>query len=269
MMLEAVIRIHGPRQLQRAFRKRLMETIAAEASEARVTERAGEVLPTFDFSSPTGIPFPALVAISAQYPECVAAVDWHRASASGETTIQNGQVKGASRESALGGRIPQWIELTSEGVLQIALAVDIGHDGILGYCATADAETWFKVPGPTESRLLLTVGGDASAWDERWVEGRCEIISPPLALAPAERRILEALTASFRAEWLWYGGAPQEHIIVEQQRFMAACRPIHAINVKSAMLAEHGSSKPISSLATEQAWIPELVGATWGQPIPS
>ena len=155
LKVEAVIRIHGPRQLQRAFRKRLIEAFAAEAPEASVTERSGEVLPTFDFSSRAGIPFPALVAISAQYPECVAAVDWHRASAGGETTIQNGQVKGASRESALGGRIPQWVELADEGVLQIALAIDIGRDGILGYCATTDAETWFKKAFYTTKKTII------------------------------------------------------------------------------------------------------------------
>lgn len=302
--LHAVISVHGPRQLLRAFRKRLIESCAEDAPEATLTERAaqhpmqhpmqpkpkrqtkrgsaraaqtllaethddgpgGEAPLVFDFSSGAGVPFPVLVTVSTQYPECVAVIGWHKGSASGETTIQNGQVKEASRETALAGRTPQSVELGADGVLQLALALDLGRDGILGFCATADAETWFKIPGSSETAGWFTVGGDGTAWDERWHNGQCAPVIPPVALTPSEQRVLDALSAAFRAEWLWYAGDAEEQIIVERQRYQAAGRPVHAVNLKSIKLAGHGQGV-MSSLAPEQAWIAALLRTTWGHAI--
>ena len=270
--LTAVITVHGPQPLLRAFRKRLMDACAGDARAASLTQRNGTApdhLP-FDFSSTAGVPFPELVAISIQYPDCVAVIGWTKGSASGETTIQNGQVKEASREAGLAGRTPQWVELTADGVLQLALALDIARDGILGYCATAEAETWFSIPGmhsaAAPNAALFTIGGDGSAWDEQWRGGQCLALTPPLALTPAEQRALDALSASFRAEWLWYAHAPEEEIIVERQRYQEAGRPVHRINLKSIKLAEHRQGV-LSSLAPEQTWIAALLRTTWGQAI--
>ena len=303
--LQAVISVHGPRQLLRAFRKRLIEACAEDAPEATLTERtpqrqnkrggaraalalaaqapddarSSDVCLVFDFSSIAGVPFPVLVTVSTQYPECVAVIGWHKGSASGETTIQNGQVKEASREAALTGQTPQSVELGADGVLQLALALDLGRDGILGYCATAGAETWFKLAGteaaaPASAQTgvhtgaqttaqLLTIGGDGSAWDECWQDGQCAALTPPLPLSPAERRTLEALSAAFRAEWLWYAHAPEEEIIVERQRYQEAGRPVRAVNLKSIKLSEHGAGVQ-SSLAPAQTWIAALLRTTWG-----
>ncbi len=310
--LHAVISIHGPRQLLRAFRKRLIESCAGEAPEATLTERAPQrhgkrggardVQPVavataddgrsneerlvFDFLSDAGLPFPVLVTVSTQYPECVAVIGWHKGSASGETTIQNGQVKQASREAALAGQTPQSVELGADGVLQLAFALDLGRDGILGYCATADAETWFKLAGTEAAAMttataaamatatataqtstaLLTIGGDGSAWDEHWQGGQCTALTPPQPLSAAERRTLEALSAAFRAEWLWYAHAPEEDIIIERQRYREAGRTVHPVNLKSIKLAEHGQGV-MSSLAPEQAWVAALLRTTWGNTI--
>lgn len=280
--LMAEISVHGPRQLLRAFRKRLIEAWAGDARETALTLRSGTAQDhlVFDFSSTAGVPFPELVAISIQYPDCVTVIGWRKGSTSGETTIQNGQVKDASREAGLAGRTPQWVELTADGVLQLALALDIASDGVLGYCATTDAETWFKIlDAPVTATpatavavagvpqaTLLTIGGDGTAWDEHWRDGQCAALTPPVALTPSERRALDALSASFRAEWLWYAHAPEEEIIVERQRYQEAGRPVHPVNLKSIKLAEHRQGV-ISSLATEQTWIAALLRTTWGQAI--
>lgn len=296
--LKAVITVHGPRQLLRAFCKRLTEACAEDAPEATLKERAAqrrkrpagtraapaskrevaperEVAPgaghaedalVFDFASPAGVPFPALVTVSTQYPECVAVIGWHKGSASGETTIQNGQVKQASREAALSGQTPQSVELNPDGVLELALALDLTRDGILGFCATAEAETWFKLAGANHPAQLLTIGGDGSAWDECWQDGQCAALTPPLPLAPAERRTLEALSAAFRAEWLWYAHAAEEDIIVERRRYEEAGRAVHAVNLKSIKLAEHRAGVK-SSLAPAQEWIATLLRTTWGKTI--
>ena len=218
----------------------------------------------FAYSSSEGVPFPSLVALSTHYPDCVVGILWSKASSSGETTLQNGQVKEASRDSLLGGRIPQAIELAADGTLRLALALDIGHDGMLGYCATADAETWFKLASRPDAPELLTVGGDGSAWDECWRDGHCAPVLPAQALSGTERHTLESLAAAFRAEWLWYAHAPAEQTIVELQRYAAARRPVRPINVKSIKLAEQSGIR-LSSLAAEHAWVMERLRTTWAQ----
>jgi hypothetical protein len=264
LRIDAVIDIHGPRQLLRAFRKKMLKSFAEDAPDGTLKEQTGSEALTFDFSSTSGVPFPSLVALSTQYPDCVVTIKWNKASASGETTLQNGQVKEASREAALGGRTPQLIELTPDRTLRLGLALDIGREGILGYCANADAETWFKLAGNRDARTLLTVGGDGTAWDECWRDDACAAVNPPQAFSTTERHALEQLADAFRAEWLWYAHAPSEQTIVERQRYAAAGRPVQAINVKSIKLAEHAGSV-ISSLAPGQAWIAECLRNTWGQ----
>ena len=266
--IEAVINVDGPRQLLRAFRKRMLKAFSEGAPDGILKELPGDQGLAFDFASPSGIPFPSLVAISTQYPDCVVTVKWSKASTSGETTLQNGQVKEASRESALGGRVPQWIALKPDQTLALALALEIGREGVLGYCATADAETWFRLSGSGAAADLLTVGGDGTAWDERWHQDRGAPMDPPQPLSVTERRALEQLADAFRAEWLWYAHAPSEQTIVERQRYAAAGRPIQAINVKSIKLAEHPENV-ISSLAQDQNWIAECLRTTWGRTSPT
>lgn len=268
LRIHAVIDVNGPRQLLRAFRKKMLRAFAEDAPDGTLKEQSGSEVLRFDFSSASGVPFPSLVALSTQYPDCVLTIKWNKASVSGETTLQNGQVKEASREAALGGRIPQSIELAPDRTLQLGLAVDIGREGILGYCANADAETWFKLDGSRDVHTLLTVGGDGTAWDEGWRDDACTPLNPPQSFSATEQHALEQLADAFRAEWLWYAHAPSEQTIVERQRYAAAGRPVRAINVKSIKLAEHAGSV-ISSLAPDQAWIAECLRNTWGRTSPT
>lgn len=272
MKTQATLTVDGPGQLRSAFRKRLIDALREDAPEVKWKdlEHAGHLLMTLD--APQGIPFPQLIDVSLQYPDCVASVAWQQDSAEGETTIQNGQVKEAASGAVLAAHRPQSIQLAPEGALVLAFALDIGRDGLLGFCATADAETYFKFCGNAPDAKLLTIGsgGGELAWDECWLADTtaCQALQPPVPLDAGERRTLDTLAAAFRAEWLWYAHAPLEDTVVERQRYAEAGREARAINVKSHQLATHPpthQAPTLSSLAIDQQWIAQRLQETWAR----
>ena len=301
MKTQATLVVDGPRQLLRAYRKRVREELKADAPEVRLTEQQENGAPQFTLDAPDGIPFPLLVDISMQYPECVARVRWRQDGAQGETTIQNGQVKEASRSGATGpaGGQPQMVRVeATEGILStlaLGLVIDLTPAGIAGFCATSEAETYFKICSDESNIELLTIRGETMEWDECWRAGAgdaraqataqahataqaqatepaqatARALSPAQALTTAERRTLDRLAAQFRAEWLWYDHAPLEDTAVERQRYAEAGRPVRAINVKSRQLAEKFSLPAClstSTLDTSQTWIAILLAQTWARP---
>ena len=293
MKTHATLTMDGPRQLLRAFRRRLREALKDEAPEVRLTEQQQEGQVQFKLAAPAGIPFPPLVAVSTEYPECIARVRWTQDGAQGETTIQNGQVKQASRDVAAASGQPQLLRLRlQDGVaagltiptkLALGLVIDLTPEGIAGFCATSDAETYFKIRGDASDAALLTIRGEAMEWDESWLH-RASVpqpLSPVQSLSSTERRTLDALAAQFRAEWLWYAHAPIEDTAIERQRYAETGRPIHAINLKSRRFAEltdlttsnlstaslPDSTGPLfSTLASSQDWIATLLARTWAHP---
>ena len=295
MKTQATLVVDGPRQLLRAFLKRVREELKADAPEVRLALQQENGKLQFKLDAPEGIPFPLLVAISVQYPECVARVRWRQDGAQGETTIQNGQVKEASRSGAAGpaGGQPQIVRVEAlEGILStlaLGLVIDLTPAGIAGFCATSEAETYFKICGDESNVELLTIRGETMEWDECWRTGRgdaraqataqaqatapaqaiARALSPAQALTTTERLTLDRLAAQFRAEWLWYDHAPLEDTAVERQRYAEADRPVRAINVKSRQLAETfavPACLSTSTLDASQTWIATLLAQTWARP---
>ena len=257
--------MHGPGQLLRAFRKRIVEAWPKGSGEVKWTETPCNDALQFDLVTDSGLPFPTLIDISTQYPDCVATVHWERGDDTGETTIQNGQVKSASTQTGQHGNIPQYVELSTDGTLKLALGLDVQARGLIGYCAVASAETWFRVEGNGSSAKLLTIGGEPIAWDEVWSNGGCQTMVPPLPIQAGERLALEALAHHFHADWLWYGHAPDEEIAVELQRFIEAERPVMPVNVKSRRIAGLSDLKA-SRLDAGQLWIVDFLQNTWARP---
>lgn len=261
--VKADIRVHGPAQLLSAFRKRLVEAMREESGAPALREDHTNEALRFHAVMPDGIPFPTLISLSTRYPDCVAIVTWNKGSASGETTIQNGQVKEASRGANPSGVMPVQIELADDRSLQLAMALDLQESGLCGYCANSAAETWFRIEGDQNAPVLYTIDADPGFWDEKWIGGQCVPLSPPLPTMELDRKILGALAERLRAEWLWFDHAPMEETIVERHRFNEAGRPIHAINVKSIKLAEH-ADRIVSGIAPDHQWVVALLRNTWG-----
>ena len=114
MKTQATLTVHGPRQLLRAFRKRLIDSLRSDAPDVQFTEIHSKESLLLELAAPQGVPFPELIAISTQYPECVATVAWRQDVAQGETTIQNGQVKEAVRGAAQSAHLPQYLRLAPD-----------------------------------------------------------------------------------------------------------------------------------------------------------
>lgn len=269
MKTQATLTVHGPGALRSAFRKRLIDALRADAPDVKWQEAPQAEHVSMSLDAPQGIPFPQLIEVSMQYPDCVASVVWQQEHAQGETTIQNGQVKEAARGAARAAGQPQYVHIAPHGSLLLGCALDIDRDGVLGFCATADAETYFKFRGAACAADLLTIGSasdQALVWDECWAVGAatCQPLAPPIALDPSERRTLDALANAFRAEWLWYDHAPAEDTAIERLRYAEAGREVQAINVKSQQLAAH-PSRTVSRLATDQQWIAQRLQETWAR----
>ena len=265
----ATVTVHGPRQMLRAFCKRLIESLDAEAASVRVIEAHQEERLEFGLTLQGGIPFPQLVAASGQYPDCVVTVHWEIDGAQGETTIQNAQVRTVSQAGAPSTGGPTAITLRADGSLglAVALACATQASNTLGYAATCDEETFFLAIGVEGAQGWFTTGGDATRWDERWQRDaagtwHCEAPAQRFEIGAADLRELEAAAHACRAHALWYAHAPLEETIVERTRAADGGRPLCAINVKSRAIAELGAAQ-VSDRLRASAWITRLLWDTW------
>lgn len=271
----ATITVHGPRQILRAFRKRVVESLGAEATNARVVETHDEERLEFGLTLQGGIPFPPLVAASCRYPDCVVTVHWEINGAQGETTIQNGQVCSVSQAAAAATAAPTAIALNTDGSLALGVALVATGPAArtLGYAATCEAETFFLAIGADGALGWFTCGGDATRWNESWQRDavgawRRDTPAHPLEINVADLRDLETAAQAFTANALWYAHAPLEETIVERTRAANGGRPLRAINVKSRVIAELGATRVSKDLGA-RAWITRLLQNTWavdGQP---
>ena len=275
MSARATLYVDGPGQLLRAFRKRLVESMRDEACGATLTEARCDGRLEFAMTASGGIPFPPLVAASILYPDCVVTLNWEIDGALGETTLQNGQASTASQGGVPAGLRdrPGYLSLRDDGslLLGLALAPAPDADRVLGYAATRDAETWFLAAPPGPSQALRTTGGDASAWDEQWTPARdgrwqCKTIAQPEPIAPDMLARLTGIADAMRAEAFWYDHAAPEDTIIERQRAAAVARPLHAINVKSRMVALAGAARELDRLDAGQRWVADLIRKTWAAP---
>ena len=275
----ATVTVHGPRQILRAFRKRVVESLGAEAATARVVETHDEERLEFGLTLQGGIPFPPLVAASCRYPDCVVTVRWEINGAQGETTIQNGQVCSVSQAGTGAGAAataaPTAIALNTDGSLALGVALVATGPAArtLGYAATCEAETFFLAFGADGALGWFTCGGDATRWNESWQRDavgawRRDTPAHPLEIDVANLRDLETAAQAFIANTLWYAHTPLEETIVERTRAANGGRPLRAINVKSRVIAELGAAR-VSNHLGACAWITHLLQNTWvvdGQP---
>ena len=275
MSARATLHVDGPGQLLRAFRKRLVESMRNEACEATLTEARCDGRLEFAITASVGIPFPPLVAASILYPDCVVTLNWEVDGALGETTLQNGQASTASRGGVPAGLRdrPGYLSLRDDGSLSLALALapTTSADRVLGYAATRDAETWFHATRRGPSHALWTTGGDACAWDEQWRPApdgkwRCVTVAQPEPIAPDVLAQLNGIADAVRAAALWYDHAAPEDTIIERQRAAAVARPLHAINVKSRIVAMAGAARELDRLDAGERWVADLIRETWAAP---
>ena len=270
--LSATLVVDGPRQLLRAMRKRLAESLAgtgATLTLALADSQQDERL-RFQLSAEQGLPYPQLIAASANYPDCVFSLDWQADGDRGVTTIRGGEVQAASGELLAGAMLPQAIDVDAGGCLLLGVVIASASQArtITGYAATRVAETYFKITGGDPARRLVTAGGGGRHWNEHWDRDRSgawrsHAAAPAQSIDDAEMQQLESAAAAFRARWLWYDQAPLEDTAIERARAAAADRSVWAINVQSRALAGLGESCGYDSIAAADRWLLPLLRQTW------
>ena len=95
----------------------------------------------------------------------------------------------------------------------------------------------------------------------------------PCAACETLNRIdeLDRLARDFADAWIWFANAPEQDIAIERERYARYDYKTADANVRSvrlhAMRTEAGEGKPLehSTLSTEQAWLKDLVLATWAR----
>ena len=198
------------------FRERLRWLMVRDAEAEDYTEHHAEGRLEYRFEPKKGLPFPALVQASADFPELRVDAEWTHNGVRGRALIENGRLMEEHRESAGGPGVE--IALEDEGRLGLAMVVEKRDDCCIGYAATSDRHTYF-----------------------RFVRGELGLIDPD---DPDTE--LEDMALAFVEEWIWYD---EEEAPLERSRYAGYGFPVRGANLRSEKLALlRGSGQRHSSL---------------------
>jgi hypothetical protein len=200
----AVVRITGAGRLD-DFRERLRWLMVRdEEAEAYTEHHAGGAL-EYRFQPRRGIPFPALTAASADFPELRVEAQWERDGERGRAVIENGQL--VEQSAARTGDALVEVKVGDQACLELGLACRTQADGaLIGYAVSAARHTYF-----------------------RYRDGRLELIG--LDAPDAE---IEEVAFRFVEEWIWYD---EEEAALERVRYANYGFPVRGANLKSEKLA--------------------------------
>lgn len=241
----ATVTVSGdPAELQ-AFRMRANELLAEEDvddfRELHTVDRLD-----WRFRLKSGIPFPPLVAASAEFPELDIHVEWQRPAQglSGEAVIRNGaltQQAGESSARSDGGEACYDLRVAAGGRLELALAARSWRGGqLIGYALNAGQHAWFHVAADGGATVLSASDGMEPEWAERWtVTGEHAVYGELGTREPIDAGMLkelQRLASDLVAEWIWFAASPPEEIIVERQRYEQYGLAMHEANVRSHKL---------------------------------
>ena len=202
-MFTAVVRITGAGRLA-DFRERLRWLMVHDAEAEDYTEHHAEGVLEYRFTPKKGIPFPAFTEASADFPELQVEAEWEHDGVRGRALIENGRLVQAPPE--LPGDAQVDVALGEDGRLALALACASAGAEVIGYAATADRHTYFRVR-----------------------DGVLTLVDPE---SPDEA--LEQVAFSFVDEWIWYD---EEQAPLERARYAAYGYAVRGANIKSEKLA--------------------------------
>lgn len=269
--VSAVLLVHGPRQLLRAMRKRVLEDLNAAGDTLLPVQSQRDEQLEFKLESTGGLPYPLLVAASARYPDCVLTVEWEADGARGRTSIRNGEVESSDAGAAADQAPTESIEVDHTGALRLGLALSsqsgVASQAVAGYAVTRNAETYFRISGGPHTHSLQTAGGDAQLWNEDWSVDTDGVwvsraAALPQPIRASDLRALDDCAAGFRARWLWYDHAPLEETAIERQRACDAARAVYPVNVQSRGLARLAGGVS-GRIASESQWMVALLARSW------
>jgi hypothetical protein len=241
--ISATIVVAGDPALLAGFRRRVNELLDSEfGAPYRELHTSGRL----DYRiRAAGVPYPQLVAASAEFPDLVLEVAWENAGGGtgGSSTIRAGQLTG---QTAGHGAEPASCELRVErdGTLVLGLGVRRrGGDRLdewLGYAITASRHCFFRLSGDGNETALEVADGVEPEWAERWTirADRVEYarLEPREPIDEAALHELDRVANEFVDEWIWFEAAPAVETAVERQRYEGYGLKVNAANVRAAKL---------------------------------
>jgi len=202
-MFKAVVRISGAGRLA-DFRERLRWLLVRDPDAEDYTEHHEPGALEYRFRPKKGLPFPALTAASADFPELRVEAQLEHDGVRGRAIIENGLLVQEDRDADAAPGVE--VQMDSDGRLRLALVCERQGSGWIGYAANAERHTYFRFA----DRSLTLV--DADGADE--------------ALEDVAFRLVD--------EWLWYD---EEEAPTERARYAQYGYPVRGANVRSEKLA--------------------------------
>jgi hypothetical protein len=284
MLIHATVTISGPAEAREACEARLGRSLAGQLRRSEVTEHHGKDALCYDLKVEGGIPFPVFAQASQEFPGARFVVDWVNVAAGerGQATFVAGRLEAQSSEriaTAAGTGNPVYVSVAADGKLLLAMTLEqVAGNEWRGYGVTATRDALLRVrrdPGTNAVELHATEGAPewALAWTGRFPGRRMvrERLRNPIAIEDRLYQELDRLARDFAGAWIWFASAPDQDIAIERERYARYGYTCADANVRSvrlhAMRTEAGEGKPLehSTFITEQAWLKDLVLATWAR----
>jgi hypothetical protein len=241
--ISATIVVAGDPALLAGFRRRVNALLDSEfGAPYRELHTAGRL--DYRIRAP-GVPYPQLVAASAEFPDLVLEVAWENVAGGtgGSASIRAGRLTGQTTGHGAEAASCE-LRVQRDGTLVLGLGVRRRRDGRLdewlGYAITASRHGFFRFSGDGDETALEVADGLEPEWAERWaIRGdRVEYarLEPREPIDEAAQRELDRVASEFTEEWIWFDAAPAAETAVERQRYEAYGLKVNPANVRAAKL---------------------------------
>ncbi|MBX9810198.1 MAG: hypothetical protein K2Y16_01100 [Burkholderiales bacterium] len=288
LLIHATITVSGDESLLAACDARIRLLLAEQRIEGEIGEHHGAGALCYDLKVKGGIPFPAFVEASQEFPALKMVAEWVNvdAGARGAATIIGGRLTAHNVDklaTAARSARPIHVAVAGDGRLELALTFfRSNRDEWLGYALTAERDALLRVVRVPESdvvELFATEGG--AEWSLHWrsslAQSECdfETMAVPQPIDKTVYRELEQMAQGFVAEWIWFMAGPREEIAIEMERFARYGYTVADANVRSARLhtMQQESSQPedgleFSTLGPDETWVKDIVVRCWLRGLP-
>lgn len=282
-LIHATVTVSGDASQLAACDARIRVLLAEQAVEGDVSDHHGADALCYDLKLRGGVPFPAFVLASSEFPALTIDARWVHvdANARGAATIVNGKLVehsidrlGAAERTVR----PALVSALEDGRLELALTFyRAARDEWLGYALTGTRDALLRLrraPESEEVELYATAG--SPEWSLCWRGSAVRADFAPVPVAAPEPidadscRDLERMAQEFVDEWVWFASGPATQIAIEKERYAQYGYAVAAANLRSARLhrMKSGLASPdgrlvFSTLGADETWVKDVVARCW------
>lgn len=259
-MLTAVVRVTGTGRLgEFGERVRWLMVRDPDAPRTDYTEHHVDGVLEYRFETREGIPFPAFVSASAEFPELRVEAEWENAAQGvrGQAVIENGRLAEQQSAPLDDSALDVAVDIGPQGELVFAMACVKRDATWLGYCADGSRHAYFEFDAGS-----LRLADAAGARWTRCMEGD-RVVPLDDAIDDALLAALEDLAFRFAADWLWFDEAAEQETVLERQRYANHGWPVRGANIKAERILALGSGRAFDGLAPEARVVLGQLRSAW------